>query len=78
MLKVKFLQSLGCDRVVNYTAEDLGGVLKAEYPKGIDVVYECIGGDLFETCLAALAPKGRLILIGFISGYGPAREGKNF
>jgi len=67
--KVKFLQSLGCDRVINYTAEDLAAVLKAEYPKGLDVVYECIGGDLFESCLASLAPKGRLVLIGFISGY---------
>jgi len=70
--KVKFLQSLGCDRVINYTAEDLAAVLKAEYPKGLDVVYECIGGDLFETCLASLAPKGRLVLIGYISGYESA------
>jgi len=70
--KVKFLESLGCDRVINYTAEKLGDVLKAEYPKGVDVVYECIGGDVFDSCLGALAPKGRIILIGFISGYESA------
>lgn len=33
-------RSLGCHRVVNYKAEDLKAVLKAECPRGLDVVYE--------------------------------------
>lgn len=41
-------------------------VLKAEYPRGVDVVYEGVGGDMFSTALDALAPRGRLIIIGMI------------
>jgi NADPH-dependent curcumin reductase CurA len=44
-------------------------VLKEEYPSGIDVVYECVGGDMFETALDRLAIHGRLIVIGFIQEY---------
>ncbi|XP_022083659.1 prostaglandin reductase-3-like [Acanthaster planci] len=67
--KAEFLKSLGCDRPINYKSENLADVLKKEYPAGVDVVYECVGGDIFHTCLRSLAPKGRLITIGFISGY---------
>ncbi len=67
--KVEFLKSIGCDRPINYKKEDLKTVLKNEYPKGIDVVYESIGGDMFDTCLKNLSTFGRLIIIGFISGY---------
>ena len=35
----------------------------------VDVVYESVGGDFFDICVDALAVKGRLIVIGFISGY---------
>jgi NADPH-dependent curcumin reductase CurA len=42
-------------------------VLKREYPRGVDIVYESVGGDMFNTCLNALAIHGRLIVIGMIS-----------
>ena len=45
-------------------------VLKREYPKGIDLVYESVGGELFETCLNALAVGGRLVIIGMMSQVG--------
>ncbi|XP_038065958.1 prostaglandin reductase-3-like [Patiria miniata] len=67
--KVEFLKGLGCDRPINYKTEDLGQVLTKEYPAGVDVVFECVGGEMFHTCLHNLAAKGRLIVIGFISGY---------
>jgi len=67
--KVEFLKNLGCDRVINYKKENLYQVLKKEYPKGIDVVFECVGGEFFDIALNNLAIKGRLIVIGFISGY---------
>lgn len=67
--KVQFLRRLGCDRPINYKKEDLKGVLKQEYPKGVDVVYESIGGEIFNTCLKSLAVRGRLLIIGFISNY---------
>ncbi|KAK2565642.1 Prostaglandin reductase-3 [Acropora cervicornis] len=67
--KVNFLKTLGCDRPINYKTENLNEVLKKEFPKGCDVVYESIGGEMFDTCMNRLATRGRLVTIGFITGY---------
>jgi len=42
-------------------------VLKNEFPKGLDIIYESVGGDMFNLCLNALAVYGRFIVIGMIS-----------
>ncbi|KAM4633300.1 prostaglandin reductase 3-like [Polymixia lowei] len=70
--KAGFLKTIDCDRPINYTSEDLAKTLRKEYPKGIDVVYESIGGSIFDLAVNSLANKGRLIVIGFISGYQTA------
>lgn len=72
--KVELLEDLGCDRPINYREEDVAAVLAEEYPDGIDLVYESVGGALFDTCVDALAVHGRLLSIGFVSEYveGPA------
>lgn len=70
--KAGFLKAIGCDRAINYTTEDLGRTLRTEYPRGVDVVYESVGGSVLEVALNSLANKGRLIVIGFISGYRSA------
>ena len=44
-------------------------MLKREYPKGVDVVYESVGGDMFATAVDALAPRGRLVIIGMMASY---------
>lgn len=67
--KAQMLKELGCDRPVNYKKEDLFSVLRKEYPSGVDVVYEGVGGKMFDIALNNLAVKGRLVVIGFISGY---------
>ncbi|CAN9514089.1 unnamed protein product [Ophioblennius macclurei] len=67
--KAGFLKSIGCDRPINYATEDLAKTLRKEYPKGIDVIYESVGGGVLEVAVNSLANKGRLIVIGFISGY---------
>ena len=67
--KAGFLQRLGCDRVINYRQENVKRVLRDEYPKGIDLIYESVGGTLFDTCIRTLAVRGRLLIIGFISEY---------
>jgi len=67
--KAKMLRSIGCDRVVNYKEEDLHTVLKNEYPKGVDIVFEGVGKNMFDTALRNMARHGRLITIGFISEY---------
>ncbi|KAK5892747.1 hypothetical protein CesoFtcFv8_013099 [Champsocephalus esox] len=70
--KAGFLKSIGCDRPINYTQEDLAKTLRKEYPQGVDVVYESVGGSVLELAVNSLATKGRLIVIGFISGYQTA------
>lgn len=70
--KAGFLKTIGCDRPINYATEDLAQTLRKEYPKGIDVIYESIGGSIFDLAVNSLANKGRLIVIGFISGYQTA------
>jgi len=67
--KCKLLKSLGCDHVINYKEENLSSVLKETYPEGIDVIYESVGGATFEACLNRMAPKSRMIVIGFITSY---------
>lgn len=47
-------------------------VLKKEFPKGMNIVYESVGGEMFKTCLGALGRQGRLVVIGMMSQYGGA------
>ncbi|XP_005100049.1 prostaglandin reductase-3 [Aplysia californica] len=74
--KVDFLKSIGCDRVINYKKENFEEVIKKEYSNKLDVVYECVGKEMFDVSLQNLAIEGRLIVIGAISGYENA-EGTN-
>jgi NADPH-dependent curcumin reductase CurA len=67
--KVKLLEELGCDRIVNYRTETLDTVLQQEYPDGINLVFDCIGKQTFDTCIEHLATRGRLVVVGFISEY---------
>ena len=67
--KAEFLKSIGCHRPINYAKEDLAKVLREEYPGGIDVIYEGVGGEVFNTCVKNLAVRGRLIIIGMITHY---------
>ena len=67
--KMDLLKQIGCDRPVNYKEESLKEVLHKEYPKGIDVVFESVGGEMFTTCVNNLAVGGRLIIFGTVSTY---------
>jgi NADPH-dependent curcumin reductase CurA len=64
-----FLTSLGCDKVINYRKEDLDASLTREFPDGVDVIWETIGGKTLEMLVKHLAVKGRMAIIGGISGY---------
>ncbi|KAL4555758.1 hypothetical protein LXL04_038386 [Taraxacum kok-saghyz] len=67
--KAKLLRDLGVDRVIDYKEESIKNVLKKEFPKGVDIVYESVGGDMFDLCFNALAVYGRMVVIGMISQY---------
>jgi NADPH-dependent curcumin reductase CurA len=68
--KAELLEKLGCDRIINYRTEDLGRVLTSAYPNGVNLVFDCVGTKVFDTCVANLAQRGRLVVVGFISEYG--------
>ena len=70
--KQDFLLSIGCDRAINYREENMHEVLKKEFPKGVDLVFESVGGEMFDTCVKSLTNHGRLVVIGSISGYQDA------
>jgi len=74
--KVKLLYELGCDRVINYREESVDEVLRREYPKGIDLIMDSVGGDLFDTCVDHLAERGRLVVFGYISDYKDGVEAR--
>ena len=67
--KAQLLTELGCDRVINYHREDPDKVLAKEYPEGINLIFENVGGALFDTGLRHLAKLGRLVVCGFVSEY---------
>ncbi|KAG5488840.1 hypothetical protein JIQ42_00457 [Leishmania sp. Namibia] len=67
--KAEFLKSIGCDYIINYKRESLDSRLHELCPKGVDVVYECVGGHLFNDAVRNLAVHGRLVVIGSISSY---------
>jgi len=72
--KMELLNELGCDHPINYNEEDVGDVLQSEYPSGVNLVYEGVGGELFDTCVNALARYGRLLSIGYVSEYKTGAE----
>ncbi|OWY92046.1 Alcohol dehydrogenase, partial [Phytophthora megakarya] len=67
--KVEYLKSLGVDRPINYKKENLNDVLKKEYPNGIDLAFEGVGGDMFKAVLDNIAIFGRIIVFGNCSHY---------
>lgn len=67
--KVALCKERGADEVINYGTEDLKDRLKAlGGERGIDVVYDPVGGAYAETALRALAWRGRFLVIGFAAG----------
>ena len=67
--KADMLRDLGADRVVDYKQEDLGAVLRAEFRDGLDLVYDGVGGSMFDAAVKNLAPKGKCLVIGMIGQY---------
>lgn len=61
------LDDLGLDAAIDYKSEDVNAALKAAAPKGVDVFFDSVGGELLEIGLARLALRGRVVLCGAIS-----------
>jgi NADPH-dependent curcumin reductase CurA len=63
---------LGFDAAVDYKDGAVFKALKAAAPKGIDVYFDNVGGDILEACLAQMNLRGRIICCGAISQYDGA------
>ena len=67
--KVKVCRELGADLAVDYTREDfVTAVKEATAGHGADVIFDPVGGDVFDRSTKCIAFEGRLVVIGFTSG----------
>ena len=62
-------RDLGFDAAIDYKAERVGERLSALCPKGIDIDFENVGGEIFDAVLARLSLNARIVLCGLISSY---------
>jgi NADPH-dependent curcumin reductase CurA len=60
---------LGFDAAINYKTEDVGKRLSELCPKGVDVFFDNVGGQILNDVLARLALRARVVLCGAISQY---------
>jgi len=67
--KCRYLTELGFDAAIDYKSADLKVALREACPKGIDVYFDNVGGDILDAALAQLAPRARVVICGAISQY---------
>jgi NADPH2:quinone reductase len=71
--KVEVCRKLGAERAVDYRSEDFVAVVKDETDgRGADVIFDPVGGDVFDRSLRCVAWEGRLLVVGFTSGRIPS------
>ncbi len=65
------VEEFGFDACIDYKAESfrVRKEYKAATPKGIDVVFENVGGGLLDLALSRMNPFGRIAVCGLIAGY---------
>ncbi len=67
--KLELCRQLGADAVVNYSDVSLRDAVKElTGGRGVDVVYDPVGGDFAEPAVRSMAWNGRYLVIGFASG----------
>jgi NADPH2:quinone reductase len=67
--KLALCRRLGADETINYSGEDLRKrALELTEGRGVDVVYDPVGGNYTESALRATAWRGRLLIVGFAAG----------
>jgi NADPH2:quinone reductase len=71
--KLAVCREHGADETINYSTEDLRERLKAlTGGRGVDVVYDPVGGDFSEPALRSMAWRGRFLVVGFAAGSIPS------
>ena len=75
------VKELGFDACIDYKAGPVKDALKEHCPKGIDVYFDNVGGEILDAALARLARKARIVICGAISQYnnlGAVQGPKNY
>jgi NADPH-dependent curcumin reductase CurA len=67
--KCRYLGELGFDAAIDYKGGDVKDALREHCPKGIDVFFDNVGGDILDAALTRLAPRARIVICGAISQY---------
>lgn len=70
--KLEIARANGADEGIDYRSEDfVARVKELTDGRGADVIYDSVGGDIFDQSLKCIAWNGRLVVIGFASGRIP-------
>ena len=75
------VNELGFDACIDYTAGSVRDGLKQHCPKGVDVYFDNVGGDILDTVLTRINRKARIVICGAISQYnntGPVKGPSNY
>jgi len=59
----KYVQDLGASQVVDYSQTNFGDEVFSKYPHGVDVVFDCVGGEVLQKSAEIVKQGGRLITI---------------
>ncbi|WP_315808636.1 NADPH:quinone oxidoreductase family protein [Pseudomonas sp. C9-3] len=71
--KLEVAKAAGADVLINYSEGSLKDKLKEiTGGQGVDVIYDPVGGDLFEEAFRSIAWNGRMLVVGFASGTIPS------
>ena len=63
------VKEFGADAAIDYKHEDVGARLAELCPKGVDVYFNNVGGDILNAVIANIAVKGRVAVCGQVSAY---------
>lgn len=63
------INELGFDAAIDYKNDDIKAKIKEYFPKGIDVYYDNVGGEILDLALGRLAMHARIVICGAISQY---------
>jgi NADPH-dependent curcumin reductase CurA len=70
--KCDYLRSIGFDAAIDYKHEDVKTALRQHCPKGVDVYFDNVGGEILDAVLTRLAMHARIVICGAISQYNEA------
>ena len=66
--KLNIVKELGADETINYSHGFREQVKALTAGLGADVIYDPVGGDVFDESMRCIAPFGRILIVGFTSG----------